>query len=133
LTALREFTSNTSTDVAAITECNAAWDNVEAHLHPIEQMRYWWECTQWNIIHNRQENFKEDYQPGRMGLIILNQLAHRAQRPGDDKIGLGKWCYTYESCQHTGLAKLMVHSQPISNKYNTGPNSDRISVPGIVC
>ncbi len=82
-------------DVVAITECNAAWDNVAANLHPKEQTRYWWECSQWSVGHNRQENYKEDYQLGGTGIIILNNLAHQAQRPGDDKIGLGRWCWAW--------------------------------------
>ncbi len=93
LAALREFTTSASVDVVAITECNAVWDNVDAPLHPAEQTRYWWECWQWSLGYNRQENYKKDYQPGRTGLIILNGLAHRAQRPGNGKIGLGQWCW----------------------------------------
>jgi len=38
-------------------------------------------------------NHKEAYQPRGTGIIILNQLAHQAQQPGDDKIGLGRWCW----------------------------------------
>jgi len=93
LAALREFINQASVDVVAITECNAAWDNVATTLHPTEQTRYWWECSQWSVGHNRQENYQENYQPGGTGIIILNELAHRAQRPGDDKIGLGRWCW----------------------------------------
>jgi len=59
LVALREFTTYALVDVVAIMECNAAWDNVEAQLHPAEQTRYLWECSQWSIRHNRQENYEE--------------------------------------------------------------------------
>ncbi len=76
LAALREFTTSALVDVVAITECNTAWDNVDAKLHPAEQTQYWWECSQWSIGYNQQENYKEDYQPGGTGLIILNGLAH---------------------------------------------------------
>jgi len=52
LAALREFTISALVDMVAIKECNAAWDNVYAKLHPVEQTQYWWECSQWSIGHN---------------------------------------------------------------------------------
>jgi len=76
LTALWEFTTYASVDVDAIMECNAAWDNVKAQLHPVEQIWYWWECSQWSVGHNQQENYKENYQLGGTGLTILSHLAH---------------------------------------------------------
>jgi len=36
LVALWEFTTHTSVDMVAIMECNAAWDNIKAQLHPAE-------------------------------------------------------------------------------------------------
>jgi len=34
------------------------------------------------------------YQPGSMGILCMNQLAHHTFKPGDDPTGLGWWCWT---------------------------------------
>jgi len=93
LAALHEFTTEHQVDVIALTECNAAWSKVEPELWPQEQTKFWWDKAHWSITHNRQDPDVTTYQPGGTGLLVVNQLAHRAQRPGKDQVGLGHWCW----------------------------------------
>jgi len=58
-------------------------------------MRYWWENSHWGITNNMQETNKVDYQPGGAALVFMNWLLHQAQRPCDDKVGLGWWCWAW--------------------------------------
>jgi len=93
LAAIWSFTQAAQVDVCAITKCNVNWTKVPAHLYPAEQMKYWWEKSHWKVMHNTQETNNAEYQLGGTGIIILNQLVHRAQCPGNDKVGLGQWCW----------------------------------------
>ncbi len=93
LAALQSFMQSAQVDICALPECNVAWNKAPPHLYPAEQMRYWWEACHWSLSHNQQETNEAAYQPGGAGIVVVNQLAHRAQRPGDDKIGLGRWCW----------------------------------------
>jgi len=97
MAALHEFMEDQQVNLVAITECNAAWSKIDPELWPQEQMRFWWDSTHWSLNHNRQDPDVAAYQPGGMGLLVVNQLAHRAQRPGDDIAGLGWWCW---ACLH---------------------------------
>jgi len=63
------------------------------HLYPREQTRYWWENSHWSITNNHNETKDAVYQTGGTMLVVLNQLSHWAQQPGDDKVGLGQWCW----------------------------------------
>ncbi len=93
MAALHEFMENQQVDLVAITECNAAWSKIDPELWPQEQTRFWWDSAHWSLTHNRQDPDAAVYQPGGTGLLVVNQLAHRAQRPGDDTAGLGRWCW----------------------------------------
>jgi len=89
LVVLWNSTNAAQVDICAITKCNINWKHTPAYLHPKEQMRYWWESSHWSITNNTQETNEVTYQPGGAALIIINQLLHRSQRPGNDKVGLG--------------------------------------------
>jgi len=93
LAALQNYINEVQADICAITEWNVDWKQAPAHLYPTEQTRYWWENSQWSITHNTHKTNKTAYQPGGMVLVIINQLSHQAQCPGDDKVGLGQWCW----------------------------------------
>jgi len=103
LAALWSFLQEAQVDVCTLTKCNVAWNKVPAHLYPAKQTRYWWEASQWSLAHNIQETNEAAYQPGRTGLLITNQLTHQAQRPGDDKIGLGRWCWARLRGKHNKI------------------------------
>ncbi len=34
------------------------------------------------------------HQPGRTGILCVNEVAHQTLKPGDDVTGLGWWCWT---------------------------------------
>jgi len=93
LAALHDFMVGHQVDIAAITEGNVAWSQVAQELWLPEQTRYWWENSHWSVTHNRWDPNAAKYQPGGTSLVVVNQLAHRAQRPGDDTVGLGRWCW----------------------------------------
>jgi len=93
LAALHNFMQDHHVDIAALTECNVAWQLVDASFYPSEQTKYWWENSHWSITHNRQEIYPTKHQRGGTCLVVTNQLSYRAQRPGDDKTGLGRWCW----------------------------------------
>jgi len=93
LAALYEFMQEAQVDIAALTECNTAWNKLDYSELPSQQTKYWWENAHWSISHNRQDPDSAPYQPGGTGIVVVNQLSHRAQRPGDDKAGLGRWCW----------------------------------------
>jgi len=93
LAAMRNFINEVEVDICAITECNVDWKKAPKHLYPREQTCYWWENSHWSIANNHNETNEAAYQPGGTALVVLNQLSHWAQRPGDDKVGLGQWCW----------------------------------------
>jgi len=44
---------------------------------------------------NRHDNTQQEYQPGRAAILVINKMAHRATKPGEDKAGLGRWCWAW--------------------------------------
>jgi len=80
LAALQEFMMDNTVDIAALTECNAAWKQINPKLWPQEQTKFWWENSHWLLAYNRQDPDAAPYQPGGVGILVVNQLSHRAQR-----------------------------------------------------
>jgi len=100
-----------------ITEYNAGWNKAPAHLYPSEQIRYWLEKSHWEVSHNStQETNDAPYQPGGTGLVILNQLAHCAQKPGDDKAGLGCWCWARFQGKNNKVLRIVSVYRPCKSK-----------------
>jgi len=93
LAALYEFMQEAHVDIAALMECNTAWNKCEYSELPSQQTKYWWENAHWSIGHNKQDPDSALYQPGGTSIVVVNKLSHRAQRPGNDKTGLGRWCW----------------------------------------
>jgi len=93
LAVLHTFMVESQVDLVALTECNAAWNHVPHELWPPVQTKGWWENAHWVLSHNRTDPDSAKYQPGGTGILVVNQLSHRAQRPGDDVVGLGRWCW----------------------------------------
>jgi len=93
LAALYDFMQDAQVDIATLTECNTAWDKIDYSLHPTQQTKFWWENAHWSISNNRQDPDSAPYQPGGASIVAVNQVSHRAQRPGDDTAGLGRWCW----------------------------------------
>jgi len=95
LAALQEFMMDHKVDIAALTECNVAWKQIDLKLWHQEQTKFWWENSHWSLTHNRQDPDAAPYQPGGMGILVVNQLSYRAQRPGNNTVGLGWWCWAH--------------------------------------
>jgi len=93
LAALHTFMQDYQVDIVALTECNVAWHLVDKSSYPSEQTKFWWENSHWSITHNRQEPHPTKHQRGGTCIVVTNQLSYQAQRPGDDKTGLGRWCW----------------------------------------
>jgi len=93
LAALHAFMQEAQVDIAALTECNIAWDKIDYSLSPAQQTKYWWENTHWLISHNRKDPHSAPYQPGGTSIVVIAQFSHQAQCPGDNIIGLGCWCW----------------------------------------
>jgi len=134
LMALHNFINYHKIDVA-ITECNTAWTETPFHLYLTEQTRYWWENVQWSISHNTTKNYKCAYQPGGTCLTIINHLSYRAQQPGNNTVGLGRWCWAqlrgknnnmvwnilaYRPCKADGL--LTTYQQQVRHWSKKGSN-----------
>jgi len=116
LAVLRLFIQAHQVDVCAITECNVDWRKVPAHLYPAEQTKYWWESSHWKVTHNTSETNDAAYQPGGTGIVIGNQLAHRAQWPGDNKVGLGRWCWAKLCGKNNKILHIVLAYQPCKSE-----------------
>jgi len=112
LAAIQSYTQVAQVDICTITECNVDWTKAPAHLYLAEQTRYWQEKSHWKVTNNTQETNNALYQPGGTGLVILNQLAHRAQRPGDGKVGLGCWCWAKLCGKNNKMLKIILLYRP---------------------
>jgi len=92
--AVRRFVTDHNIDIFGFTETNTCWDVLDDAQRPATHTRGWWETCQWALSHNRTEENLQQYQPGGTGVLCVNQVVHRALRPGDDTLGLGRWCWT---------------------------------------
>jgi len=92
-THLRHFVTKHSIDLLAMPECSVHWGKTEYKQRLPERTKGWWESVQWSMAYNKMEAHPSVYQPGGTALGIFNAMVHRAQRPGDDKVGLGRWCW----------------------------------------
>jgi len=90
---LRKFTVTAEVDMFAFTEHNTSWDLIPFDQRLPQRTRGWWENAQWAITYNRKEVNPVEHQPGGAGVLTLNRAAHRAQPPGDDPSGLGRWSW----------------------------------------
>jgi len=97
LEALHRFVTEQEVDIFGFTKANTCWDLMPENRRLAHRTRGWWETGQWTCTHNRTERHDGDnsiFQPGGMGLLCVNQVAHKVLRPGDDPLGLGRWCWT---------------------------------------
>jgi len=93
LAAIHRFTVEHEVDVFGFTEANTCWDILPSSHRLARRTRGWWENSQWIVSHNRNEHQDADYQPGGTGILCVNQVAHHTLKPGDDPLGLGRWCW----------------------------------------
>ncbi len=85
---LLQFTTTYQVDVFAAAELNTCWDLVPPNQRLPRKTKGWWENSQWSISHNRtNNNHSSSYQPGSMGIVMVNALSHRALKPGTTPAG----------------------------------------------
>jgi len=94
LEALRRTMTERQIDIFGFTESNTCWDVVPELQRLARRTRGWWENSQWSLLYNRRETETPIYQPGGMGILCVNAVAHQTLKPGDDMTGLGWWCWT---------------------------------------
>jgi len=82
-------------DILALPELNMAWDKLEYKDCLPAKTQGWWEANQWSVSHNKQDTHGDDFQPGRMAIVMMNKLSHKTTKLGDDNSGLGWWCWAW--------------------------------------
>jgi len=89
LAALHEFMVKKQVDLAALTECNSAWDHVNHSLRPPKQTQFWWENAHWVLANICQDSHTAAYQPRGTRLVVVIQLSYFAQYLGNACVRLG--------------------------------------------
>jgi len=90
---LQHFIIQNNIDILALPECSVNWGKME-HAHRLpECTKGWWESVQWATAYHKLEEHPSKHQPGGTALAFINEMMHRAQWPGDNKVGLGRWCW----------------------------------------
>jgi len=117
---IRNFINDRQIDIFGFTEANTCWDVTPEVDRPAHRTRGWWETSQWVVTHNCTEENLPTYQPGGVGLLCVNQVAHRALRPGADVLGLGRWCWTRIRGPNGFHIRIIVMYRPC---FSTGPLS----------
>jgi len=112
LQVLHQFINTFNVDMFVATELNMCWD-----LLPLDQClpyctKGWWENSHWSILHNRNDTHSSVYQPGGTTVVATNELSHRALRPGDDPLGLGRWCWVALYGLHSHLVRIISMYRP---------------------
>jgi len=80
---------NHNINIIALPECSVNWGKTQFDQWLPEQMKGWWENVQWSTTCNKMEEHPSIHQPGGRALGIFNAMVHWAQRPGNNKVGLG--------------------------------------------
>jgi len=63
LSALHSFMQEMQVAIAALTECNAAWLEIDHSLYPTKQTKLWWENAHF-VPHSQLTRSAHPYQPG---------------------------------------------------------------------
>jgi len=93
LDCLHLFMEEQEIDIMAMMELNTAWDCLDYRNRlPAKTCRLW-EANLWSVVHNKQDKYGDDFQPGGTMIVVLNTLSHRTTTPGDDVTGLRQWSW----------------------------------------
>ena len=117
---LWQFITANKIDIIALPESSTNWDKLRYEHRLQERTKGWWESVQWSTAHNRLDEHSGKYQPGGVVLGLINTLVHRASRPGDDKVGLGRWCWARLRGKYNVTIRIVAVYRPC---YSTGPLS----------
>ncbi len=93
LTILQQFIQHHNIDVFSFAEHNKCWDIVPKNLQLQERTKGWWENAQWSIGYNKRDIEPSEHQPGRTGILVVNEFSHRALSPGTNESGMGRWSW----------------------------------------
>jgi len=120
LEALWRFVTEQQINILGFSESNTCWDVLEELQRLARQTRGWWENCQWVLAHNRTEENNTPFQPGGTGILCINQVTHRALRPGEDPSSLGRWCWTRLRGGNGFVLRIILLYQPC---FSNGPLS----------
>jgi len=98
---LLQFTTTYQVNVFVVAKLNTCWDLLPPDQWLPHKTKGWWENLHWSLSHNHNDKQSSSYQPGSMGIVVLNVLSHRALKPRDDPIDLGHWCWVHLCGQHS--------------------------------
>jgi len=76
LTILQQFIQHHNIDVFSFAEHNKCWDVVPKNLQLTEHTKGWWENAQWSVGYNKCNIEPSEHQPGRTGLLVVNEFSH---------------------------------------------------------
>jgi len=93
LTILQQFIQHNNINVFSFAEHNKCWDVVPKNLQLQERTKGWWENAQWSIGYNKRDIEPLEHQPGRTGILVVNEFSHRALSLGTDDSGMGRWSW----------------------------------------
>jgi len=93
LNLLQCWITTNNVDIFGGVKLGTCWDLVDYQRRLPQLTRGWWEAVQWSLSYNRLEKHSTIVQPGGTGITVFNQLAHHAQKAGDNPTGLGHWSW----------------------------------------
>jgi len=82
-------------DILTLTELNMAWDKLPYKVQLPQKTHGWWEASHWSMSHNKKDKHGGGFQPGGTAILVINEWAHRATKPGDDTSRLGQWSWIH--------------------------------------
>jgi len=87
------FVTDHNIDAFGFTEANTCWDMLPPQQWLQASTRGWWENAHWSLGYNQTELHTRIYQPGGMGVLVVNNLSHCITHSGDDPSGMGRWSW----------------------------------------
>jgi len=89
LTMLKQWLHQNNVDVfVCSSELGTCWNLVKYNECLPQKRCGWWEAVPWSLGYNQLEKHPAIYQLGGTGILVTNQLAHHAQKSGDDPMGI---------------------------------------------
>jgi len=95
LTVLWHFTQQFQINVFSFAEHNICWDLLPKQQQLAERTQGWWENVHWTTAFNKCKKHPIAHKPGVTGVVVLDEISHRALKPGSDDLGLGRWSWVH--------------------------------------
>jgi len=116
LTMFQQMINQLELDIVGITETKTCWDLVDYNLCLPQKTRGWWEIIHWLVGFNQTNPHQLLYQPGGMGLMAVNGIAHQIQLVGKDETGMGCWCWTQIHGKGNSFTRFVSLYQPCKSR-----------------